>query len=697
MHKASWKYGIIARLIFILVMLLVCSSAFATSYYIDSVDGNDGNAGTSPGVGNAWKTINKFLRYASLANNDIGYIVQASHSEPSMLLPNQGKNVTLESYSAGHVAVSFASSDNFGIDTLSNPGSSTLTFRRVDFTDPTNITAYLVWLEAADSIVFDNCVLGGATWNRGFMRQDDATTANNMSLINGTIARFDQADRVTVSLKYGATGTNVPFGTFLIDHSTFKPGPNGAFTTSSNAGGGHIVITNSTIDMSLVSNGGFHSNTSGSWIDSAIIQNNTIIGGPSAGIGFSYGVDYVDISNNTMTQTSNGSVSDCFYAGVGGEPSYLPSVRFVKIFNNYCSFNGNGRSHGITVGRGVVGGEVAYNVTRHGDDSFVIKANGINFHHNVGYDSNYAGLYFREGKNNIIHHNTFTTTRYCFAGDNSDAANSENTNTTAPFLPVYLAPEATFTAIGEGGTLTFNKPTPFPDFTPRMVIHNDSGGTLNLYQGVTTFTLVGLFRGKPVTEAITFTSTAGNKAVTNGSYRYKSSTQVYDVLTSVTVTNIGDGGLKVSMAPAGNTPTFNTITDNICYQTGNYAMFADGLTGNPAGFNTWFIDRNIYRKGTGNFLATSAGPTTFATLAAAQAGTGWATFAAGLPAAYNDQNSVDADPGFIDLANGDLRIRSNSPAKGTKNSSTPNLNVWNDKGAWQLPSAAKHWFGDWSN
>ena len=61
-----------------------------------------------------------------------------------------------------------------------------------------------------------------------------------------------------------------------------------------------------------------------------------------------------------------------------------------------------------------------------------------------------------------------------------------------------------------------------PD-APRNVgisIDNDSGGALDLYQGATTFRVVGTFLGAAQTEDIVLTSNAGNKSVANGKHRY---------------------------------------------------------------------------------------------------------------------------------------------------------------------------------
>ena len=78
-----------------------------------------------------------------------------------------------------------------------------------------------------------------------------------------------------------------------------------------------------------------------------------------------------------------------------------------------------------------------------------------------------------------------------------------------------------------------------------IVVQNDSGGSLNLYEGVSTFTVTGTWRGAAQTEEITFTSTAENKAVANGKWRAKYGVKPFDTVTNITVDNVPDNDLKI--------------------------------------------------------------------------------------------------------------------------------------------------------
>lgn len=98
-----------------------------------------------------------------------------------------------------------------------------------------------------------------------------------------------------------------------------------------------------------------------------------------------------------------------------------------------------------------------------------------------------------------------------------------------------------------------------------IVIQNDSGGSLNLYEGVTTFTVVGTFGGTAQTETITFTSTAGNKAVADAGanqFRIKYGVKPYDTITSITEGVVGEdmaGDLKIGVCPGSKLGIYNVL------------------------------------------------------------------------------------------------------------------------------------------
>lgn len=82
-----------------------------------------------------------------------------------------------------------------------------------------------------------------------------------------------------------------------------------------------------------------------------------------------------------------------------------------------------------------------------------------------------------------------------------------------------------------------------------ITILNDSGGPLDLYQGVTTFTVSGAFRGQTITETVTFTSTALNKTIADGKSRNKYTLNSFDKVNQISYNNAPAGGLKIGIGP----------------------------------------------------------------------------------------------------------------------------------------------------
>jgi hypothetical protein len=106
----------------------------------------------------------------------------------------------------------------------------------------------------------------------------------------------------------------------------------------------------------------------------------------------------------------------------------------------------------------------------------------------------------------------------------------------------FIATAATFTA--SAGTLIVAK-SPDIGRSITITVLNDSGGALDLYEGTTTYTVTGTFRGVAQVELITFVSTLGNKSVANSKFRFKQGILPFDTVTSITYDNAAAGGLKV--------------------------------------------------------------------------------------------------------------------------------------------------------
>lgn len=85
-----------------------------------------------------------------------------------------------------------------------------------------------------------------------------------------------------------------------------------------------------------------------------------------------------------------------------------------------------------------------------------------------------------------------------------------------------------------------------------IVINNPTGGGLNLYEGAMKVTVTGTWRGAAQTEDITFTSTAGNKAVAAAKFRYKYGLKPFDTVTACVVDHVPADALTIAIGPGSS-------------------------------------------------------------------------------------------------------------------------------------------------
>lgn len=220
---------------------------------------------------------------------------------------------------------------------------------------------------------------------------------------------------------------------------------------------------------------------------------------------------------------------------------------------------------------------------------------------NQGYDTTgrYYGIYdYANSKFKIFTELSGEPFSFYSGGDIKGSANTDSENADAAAGVTNGTIVMGYTAVGAGvwahGALT----NPDRARNAVIVVRNNTGGALNLFQGVMTFTVTGTWRGAAQTELITITSSAGNKSIAAGKFRYKYGLKPFSTITNITLDNVPDNALdiacgigsKIGLPEALRTPTANDvfkITKNAAdlsnagivdttYNTVNLGTLADG-------------------------------------------------------------------------------------------------------------------------
>jgi len=134
-------------------------------------------------------------------------------------------------------------------------------------------------------------------------------------------------------------------------------------------------------------------------------------------------------------------------------------------------------------------------------------------------------------------------------GDVKGGADTNSPNADLASEPTNGHAVAAFATVA-GGTWACGAIT-HPD-RPRNVcvtVYNDSGGPLNLFEGVMAFLVTGTYHGAAQTETVSITSTAGNKAVATTKYRVQYGIKAFSTVTSITLNNVPADGLKIGAGP----------------------------------------------------------------------------------------------------------------------------------------------------
>jgi hypothetical protein len=133
------------------------------------------------------------------------------------------------------------------------------------------------------------------------------------------------------------------------------------------------------------------------------------------------------------------------------------------------------------------------------------------------------------------------------ACDNTDSENADSASDITS-LDAAVAYAAVAAAAWTHGAIT----NPGVPRNVAITIKNDSGGALNLYEGVMTFTITGTnYKGEAQTETITFTSAALDKEIANIQWRFKFGLKAFATITDVTLDNVPDNDLDIGVGFGG--------------------------------------------------------------------------------------------------------------------------------------------------
>ena len=249
-----------------------------------------------------------------------------------------------------------------------------------------------------------------------------------------------------------------PFTSITLTTPTFVCGTDHFFDITAACTGGALVWDGGTCTATAMTTTDIINlpHTNATPLDLVSVRGVTFPGAAYHGLNIGSGVANVIVEDCTLTPAdAAGGIN----IGYDDQTAPAQPAAFVVCRNNTITYGAGGAGHGLLIGEGVTGGEVAYNTTTGGMYGIVCKSDGVNFHHNVAAlnaTNGIAGVYIRHGDHNVFAHNTI----YAPIGKGvySDDQSTGSTPTGNVFTDNILYAAANnvwYDADGTGGMATF--------------------------------------------------------------------------------------------------------------------------------------------------------------------------------------------------------------------------------------------------
>ncbi len=295
-------------------------------YYIDTAVGNDSNSGTSPGSGNAWATIQKFVTTA--ATGDTGYVKASGNYNEMVTMVNKpgfSNEFLLEGYTStpgdgGRVIIDAQNTRN-NCFLLQTTGSSGWEFRNFQFQgSPSGQPLFFLNVNNVSRMTWNNC-----RFTNGLGSPSGGVVCGSGISLNVSIFRNCEFDNLS-GIAIGSVVSSYVQGCTIRDINSSDQiiYTNGSISVEScifvNCTGTSVIELNPTTSAALFVNNNSFYNVGGT--STKVINTNFT------------GTQLVVVLNNIFSNVIGGS-SVCI---IGSSAGYNPGSHFIG-YNAFYNVN----------------------------------------------------------------------------------------------------------------------------------------------------------------------------------------------------------------------------------------------------------------------------------------------------------------------------------------------------------------------